>query len=81
MSFDLVDRFNELSVSSPKLTPLNKKSLIIRSDLSEFSAFDQLKYSSRILLNFKDLNIMGLKAGSLVRIQRRGTFLNNMGNV
>lgn len=74
MSFDLVHRFEELSVSSPKLTPLNNKSLIIRSDLNEFSAFDPLKYSSRVLLNFKDMNIMGLKAGSLVRIPRRGTF-------
>jgi hypothetical protein len=79
MSFDLVDSFNELSLSSFQLSPLNKKPLIIRSDISEFSAFDKLKYSSRILLNFKDMSIMGLKAGSLVRIHRNGTTIYQKG--
>jgi len=76
MSFDLVNRFNQLSVSSSKLAPFNKKPYIIRSDLSEFFAFDPFKYSSRILLNFKNMTIMGLKAGSLVRIRIKGTLIN-----
>jgi hypothetical protein len=73
MSFDhVIDRFNELSVSPLKITPLKKKPLLIRSDLDEFLAFDSFKYSSRILLNYKDLSSMGLKAGSLVKIHQKG---------
>lgn len=73
MSFEqIIDRFNELSVSPSTKIPLNKKPLVVRSDLDEFSAFDSYKYSSRILLNYKDLSSMGLKAGSLVKIHQKG---------
>lgn len=75
MSFDLADRFSELSVSSPKLKILNKKPLIIRCDVNEFSAFDTFKYSSRILLNYKDMSTIGLKAGSLVKIRQNGILI------
>lgn len=71
-SSDLVSKFSELSLSSTKLVALNKKPLNVCANLNEFSSFDPDKYSSRVLLNHRDMSNMGLKAGSLVRIRYEG---------
>lgn len=73
MPLDLVDRFKELSVSSSKLIALNKKPLVPRYDPEEFYPFDTFKHSSRILMNYKDMSTMGLKAGSYVKLFAEGT--------
>lgn len=73
MSFDLIDRFDELYVSTPKIAPLNRKKLNISYNNNEYNLFDYYKRSSRILLNHKDLTLFGLKAGSIVKLQHQST--------
>ena len=75
MSFDLVDRLDKLYVSTPTIAPLNRKKLNIRYNNTEYNLFDYYKRSSRILLNYKDLTLFGLKAGSIVTIQHQSTLL------
>ena len=73
MSLDLVEKFSELSVSSlSKPVFLNKKPLNVCYSFEEYLIFESFKYSSRILLNYKDMAFMGLKAGSLLRIYHKG---------
>lgn len=75
MSYDLVQQFKELSVSTQKPVPLNKVPFSVRTETSEFSSFDSTKLSTRIMLNYKDMSSMGLKAGFLVRLSSDGTFI------
>ena len=78
MSLDLIDELKRLSLSS--ILPLNKKPLNVCINIKEFEAFYSLKYSSRVLLNYKDMNILALKAGSLVRIRHDGKIVIFSGN-
>jgi hypothetical protein len=73
MAFDLSDRLSELSISSsnPHLF-LSKKCLSFNFNSEEFEQFGIYKYSSRILLNYKDLVALNAKAGSFVKIYSNG---------
>lgn len=74
MSLDLVEKFKELSVSS-QFRPIfqNKRPLNVCYNIDEYLHFESSTYSSRIFLNYKDMNNMGLKAGSLIRIYHKGS--------
>ncbi len=70
MSDDLVNDLQRLSVSTnfPFLA-INKKPFKIISAVEEFSAFSPFKESFRLLLNYKDMTTLQLKAGTLLRIK------------
>ena len=68
MDLDLLSRLNDLSISSLKPKFLNKQPLSVGYDPKSFESFESHKFSSRILLNHKNMVAMNLKAGSLVKI-------------
>lgn len=76
MAEELVKDLRELSLSaapSPDVfVPLNKRPFKIVSAADEFASISPFKASFRVLLNFKDMNTLQLKAGSLLRIKISG---------
>lgn len=72
MSQDLVERLQNLSVSSPKPSSKRHQFNVLASD-DEFSHVDPLKRSFRVVMNYKDMSLLGLKAGSLVELLHNGT--------
>jgi hypothetical protein len=79
MAEDLTKNLQSLSLSpATPFLAVNKKPFRIVAAVDEFVAYSPFKASFRLLFNYKDMNTLQLKAGSLLRIRLGNTVVPNI---
>ena len=79
MSEDLVKDLQGLSLSgNTAFSAINKKPFKLVSAVEEFDGYSPFKASFRLLFNYKDMNALQLKAGTLLRIRVDGVVITNV---